>query len=707
MVYVSPLSHTYLKGSFIVVWRILWTMLCCVLALRLPWVVQRRNTTPHPLLQWRTHRSTIAKCRPRLSPRPKGPPGLQMHLFGQDWLLVCWTHPWCRCEQLASPGPQHCPLRPGSSQSPLQSPLRPGSSQSPLQSPLRPGSSQSPLQSPLRPGSSQSPLQSPLRPGSSQSPLQRPLRPGSSQSPLQRPLRPGSSQSPLQRPLRPGSSQSPLQRPAPSRELAESAPEAAPSRELAESAPEAAPSRELAESAPEAASSRELAESAPEAAPSRELAESAPESLLVPSGSRPSMLVPSSLALCERPRDPAPPECPLEVVEFLKNFLGRIFPPLLTETPNPPWPMESPDSSWLPEAPDLLWPPRELTTSILETICALSVSCVSVSSRSQSLPWVSSATPWRAPVSSALPWRAPVSSAPPWWASVSSALPWWASVSSAPPWWASVSPAPPREGVCLVCSALVDVCLVCFALVDVCLVGPALMGVCLVCSALVGVCLVCSALVGVCLIGSSWTWPSVPCHGSTSAPPPSWMMLCMWSVWKPLLGGGSVTNLVASHHSTTAHHQWTTTPIMHCTTTHTFPSTIAPITQLSPITINPDCLTTPAPHSHTHSYMHSLRSLVLPWLTFPSVFPSVSICVLPGLLTLSPDRLLPASLTTPAYWLSSLSAACPDPLLCLWLRICLVYIALDTSVWYLPVWPPLCINKAADGSQRHWPVITN
>ncbi len=114
-------------------------------------------------------------------------------------------------------------------------------------------------------------------------------------------------------------------------------------------------------------------------------------------------------------------------------------------------------------------------------------------------------------------------------------------------------------------------------------------------------------------------------------------------------------------------------------------------------------------HSHTfkqHSHMHSLRSLVLPWLTFPSVFPCVSTCVLPGLLTLSPDRLLPASLTPPAYWLSSLSAACPDPLLCLGLRICLIYVALDTTVWYLPVWPPLCINKAADGSQRHWPVLT-
>ncbi len=83
-------------------------------------------------------------------------------------------------------------------------------------------------------------------------------------------------------------------------------------------------------------------------------------------------------------------------------------------------------------------------------------------------------------------------------------------------------------------------------------------------------------------------------------------------------------------------------------------------------------------HSHTfkqHSHMHSLRSLVFPWLTFPSVFHSLSFRVLPGLLILSPDRLLPALLTPPAYWLSSLSAACPDPLLCLCLRICHIYVA--------------------------------
>ncbi len=37
------------------------------------------------------------------------------------------------------------------------------------------------------------------------------------------------------------------------------------------------------------------------------------------------------------------------------------------------------------------------------------------------------------------------------------------------------------------------------------------------------------------------------------------------------LRGGSVTNLVASHHTTATHHPWTTTPIIHCTTKHTYP----------------------------------------------------------------------------------------------------------------------------------------
>ncbi len=241
--------------------------------------------------------------------------------------------------------------------------------------------------------------------------------------------------------------------------IAESAPEPAESApEPAESAPEPAESApEPAESAPEPAESApEPAESAPEPAESVPhssplVPPSSPSSPLVPPSSPSSPLVPpsspspwilSSLALSERPRDPAPPECPLEVVEFTKNFHGGSSPPLLTETPDPPWPMESPDSSWLPEALDLPWPPK-LPASVLEIIGALSVSCVSVSSRSQSLPWVS-ALPWWAPVSSAPPWWAPVSSAPPWWAPVSSAPPWWAPVSSAPPWWVPDLPESPH-----------------------------------------------------------------------------------------------------------------------------------------------------------------------------------------------------------------------------------------------------------------------
>ncbi len=70
--------------------------------------------------------------------------------------------------------------------------------------------------------------------------------------------------------------------------------------------------------------------------------------------------------------------------------------------------------------------------------------------------------------------------------------------------------------------------------------------------------------------------------------------------------------------------------------------------------INPDCLTTPAPHSLTHikaAHKHSPSAKsCFPLATFPSVFPSLSFCALPGLLTSSPDRLLPASLTSPVLW---------------------------------------------------------
>ncbi len=66
--------------------------------------------------------------------------------------------------------------------------------------------------------------------------------------------------------------------------------------------------------------------------------------------------------------------------------------------------------------------------------------------------------------------------------------------------------------------------------------------------------------------------------------------------------------------TTTAHHPGTTSPIMHCT--HTFPSTITPITQLSPFTHQPWL-----PHhtctSFTHSHKSSTQTLTQCEVLFP------------------------------------------------------------------------------------------
>ncbi len=109
------------------------------------------------------------------------------------------------------------------------------------------------------------------------------------------------------------------------------------------------------------------------------------------------------------------------------------------------------------------------------------------------------------------------------------------------------------------------------------------------------------------------------------------------------VNNGTVMNLVATHSNCTSpmdyisHHALHShIPVHHYThhtavTIHSLVLIVSPHLHLI--------------HSHTfkqHSHMHSLRSLVLPWLTFPSGFPCVSTCVLPGPLTLSPDRSLPA-----------------------------------------------------------------
>ncbi len=107
-------------------------------------------------------------------------------------------------------------------------------------------------------------------------------------------------------------------------------------------------------------------------------------------------------------------------------------------------PTKSPDP---PESPDLSWPP-EFPASVLETIYALSVSCVSVSPRSHSSA-MGLCPPWRAPAPSAPhwwapapTWRSPALSAPHWWAPALSAPPWRSSALSTPHWWAPALSAP-------------------------------------------------------------------------------------------------------------------------------------------------------------------------------------------------------------------------------------------------------------------------
>ncbi len=156
-----------------------------------------------------------------------------------------------------------------------------------------------------------------------------------------------------------------------------------------------------------------------------------------------------------------------------------------------------------------------------------------------------------------------------------------------------------------------------------------------------------------------------------------------------------VTNLVASHHTTAAHHPWTTTPIIHCTTTHTFPSTIAPITQLSPITNQPwlSCHTcTSFTHPHISSTLPYTRCKVLfcpGWHSerFPCIlFPCVYLDCL-----YNSDHLLPASLTLPALWYP----LCLPPAPTFALFLLLILSSLHCSCychWPLPVWPCLVVQ---------------
>ncbi len=115
----------------------------------------------------------------------------------------------------------------------------------------------------------------------------------------------------------------------------------------------------------------------------------------------------------------------------------------------------------------------------------------------------------------------------------------------------------------------------------------------------------------------------------------------VWSVWKPLFGGGG--GEICHESGCHSPHYNCTSPMdcisHHSLHTHTFPSTITPITQLSPFTNQPwlSCHTcTSFTHSHkssTHTLTHC-EVLFLPRLTFLSVYHSLwllSLCFDPGL----------------------------------------------------------------------------
>ncbi len=229
-----------------------------------------------------------------------------------------------------------------------------------------------------------------------------------------------------------------------------------------------------------------------------------------------------------------------------------------------------------------------------------------------------------------------------------------------------------------------------------CLVCSTLVGSGLVCSALVGSSLVCTALVGSGLVCPTWTWLSVSSPNSTSAPPPSWIIVCVERLEAALWGGGggSATNpvleITPTHHiscTTAAHHPRTAFPIHHCTnhtavTNHSFALIVSPHLHLI--------------HTHTykqHTSMHTLRSLVQPRLTFPSGFPE---CVSLDCLYDS-DRLLPAFWPCLPFDILSVCRL-PRPLHCPCCWFCLAFVTPVTVSEPCLFELLLLINKAAFGS---------
>ncbi len=156
---------------------------------------------------------------------------------------------------------------------------------------------------------------------------------------------------------------------------------------------------------------------------------------------------------------------------------------------------------------------------------------------------------------------------------------------------------------------------------------------------------------------------------------------------------------------TLAHHiDACTTLLLDVTHGLHFPSTIALITQLSPITHCTDYTA----ESHQTLFISFGLPLSHRWVLFATAniserFPCVFSCWLPGPFTLI--WLFAACLFDPAFLLDIFSVC--------HLHLCIVPVyvsALPTLLLFLLtercLSDPLLFNKAAPGSQRHWPIIT-
>ncbi len=149
--------------------------------------------------------------------------------------------------------------------------------------------------------------------------------------------------------------------------------------------------------------------------------------------------------------------------------------------------------------------------------------------------------------------------------------------------------------------------------------------------------------------------------------------------------------------TTTAHHPWLHFP----SSLHShMPVHHYPITQLSPFTHHSDCLHHTCT-SFTHSHKSSTQTLTQCEVLFPPGYISerISQFVFPCT-TWTVDLLswsFAACLSDLACFMVILSVCrLPWPIALSLFRLCLFYVALDTSAWYLPVFDLVLIKLLVD-----------